>query len=385
MRLFILALILLSGTISPIFPLHDASARHKSFQNLPTRASDAATGSELEAILRSLPLVERENRIFAEITSGNIPDFLRQLTPVTTTRVVNGTEYTITYHAAPDYLAVGSDEDYFLMPMTPLLAQRLANALGFTMPTRRMVDQIWQAAPLKLNPQPIPPSDQMNTIPVMFTHNTMVREQRDTHIQQHPPGTLVAGHKKDVIISNRIYTTANSVVIYGWHYTNGNPIQPVFAGHGETYADYSHGIRAVADSVWLNGETVHIRQIVQHPDLHVLLSDEGGIPEPYYHVETTSSNPVENDELPEAILLEQNFPNPFNNQTRFRYHLPQSAYVQVSIYTIAGQQIEMLENSFRVAGTYELGWDATGLASGVYISSLAVEGERVSRAMLLIK
>ncbi|MCH8524264.1 MAG: hypothetical protein LAT52_06920, partial [Balneolales bacterium] len=150
MRLFILALILLSGTISPIFPLHDASARHKSFQNLPTRASDAATGSELEAILRSLPLVERENRIFAEITSGNIPDFLRQLTPVTTTRVVNGTEYTITYHAAPDYLAVGSDEDYFLMPMTPLLAQRLANALGFTMPTRRMVDQIWQAAPLKL-------------------------------------------------------------------------------------------------------------------------------------------------------------------------------------------------------------------------------------------
>jgi len=172
---------------------------------LPDRPTDALTGSELEPVLRTMSLTDRENRIFSEITAGNVPDFLRSLTTVTTSRTLNGTEYTLSYHVTPDYLALGSDDDYFLMPMTPVLAQRLANAIGFTLPTRRMVDQIWQAAPLKLNPQPIPPSDQMTTIPVMFTHNNTVQEQRNTHLAQHPLGTLVAGHKKDVILSNRIY------------------------------------------------------------------------------------------------------------------------------------------------------------------------------------
>lgn len=273
------------------YTTENATAGHPPFSNLPVRADDALSGTQLEAELRNLPLTARENRIFAEFTAGNIPDFLRTFQPVTTTATINGTAFTLTYHTSPDYLALGSDDDYFLMPMTPLLAQRLANTLGFTMPTRRMVDQIWLAAPLRLSPQPIPPSDQMTTIPVMFTHHTMVREQRDTHLAQHPPGTLVAGHKKDVIISNRIFAQTSRVVIYGWHQLNGTPIQPVFAGHGELYADYSHGIRAIADTVQLNGESMHIRHILQDATLHPLLSDEGPIPLPFYPLETTARVP----------------------------------------------------------------------------------------------
>lgn len=260
---------------------------------LPERPADAPTGSQVEEQLRNLSLQNRENAIFSEIMSGNIPDFLREMVEVSTTRTINGTEYTLQYQVLPDYLALGSDDDYFLMPMTPLLAQRLCNVLSCSLPTRRMVDQIWQAAPLKLTPQPIPPSDQMTTIPVMYTHHQMVLDQRVDAIETHPPGTLVAGHKKDVIVSNRIYNQPppGRVVIYGWHNPDGSPIQPVYSGHSETYADYSHGIRAVRDTVLINGEPAGIRDILSHSDLHVLLSDEGPIEFPFYPLETTLRTP----------------------------------------------------------------------------------------------
>lgn len=260
---------------------------------LPDRLPDAPTGSMLEAQLRTRSLTDREQAIFAAITSGNIPDFLRNLVEITTTRTIGGNSVTLSYWVIPDYMAIGSDDDFFRIPMTPILAQRLCQELRCTLPTRRMVDQIWQSAPLKLNPQPIPPSDQMTTIPVMFTHHQMVQEQRDTHQGVHPAGTLVAGHKKDVILSNRIYSqpAPRRVVIYGWHYTSGTPIQPVYSGHAETYADYSHGIRAVRDTMLLNGEPVSARDILRHPEWHVLLSDEGVLPLPFYPLANTLSVP----------------------------------------------------------------------------------------------
>jgi hypothetical protein len=260
---------------------------------VPSRSVEAPTGSQLEAQLRGLSLAAREDAIFTAVTSGNIPDFLRNMVVVSTSATISGTAYTLEYAVLPDYFAIGSDEDFFRIPMTPLLAQRICNALNCTLPTRRMVDQIWQAAPLKLNPQTIPPSDQMTTIPVMYTHHQMVQEQRNTHLGQHPAGTLVAGHKKDVILSNRIYTQSppRRVVIYGWHYTSGTPIQPVYAGHGETYADYSHGIRTVLDTMRLNGQLISVRDLLKSPDLHVLLSDEGVIELPFYPLASTITVP----------------------------------------------------------------------------------------------
>ena len=124
----------------------------------------------------------------------------------------------------------------------------------------------------------------MTTIPVMYDHHLMVWEQREPELEEHPLGTLTAGHKREVVISNRIYNQPppGRVVIYGWHQLNGTPIQPLYSGHAETYADYSHGIRLVQDSITVNGEPALIRELLQHPDRHTLLSDEGQIPLPYY-------------------------------------------------------------------------------------------------------
>lgn len=261
---------------------------------VPPRPSGAMSGSEFVNLIWSMPQDQREEQIYAQVVSGNIPNFMRQLKTINALVNIGGTNYTATYFVIPDYLAVGSDSNYFLTPMTPLLAQRICNALNSTLPTKKMVDQIYSSAPCKLKPQPIPPTPQMTTVPVFSQHNDSVKALRFPVLNQHPFGTLVGGTKKDVIISNRIYQNLNPntpkpVVIYGWHQLNGQPIQPVYNGHGETYADYSHGIRLVLDSVVVNGESKTFTQLLADPVLCILVSDEGTILKPYYTLSGTTT------------------------------------------------------------------------------------------------
>ncbi len=256
---------------------------------LPSRATDALSGSEIKSQIENLSVEDREEEIFNQILAGNIPDFLRDLVPISYSKTIDDSVYAVTYYVLPDYLALGSNSDYFLMPMTPILAQKLSNSLDYMLPTKQMVDQIWSNASIKLSPSPITASPQMTTIPVMWDHNVTVNAQRAEKLNEYPLGALVAGHKKDVIISNRIYgNSTKRVVIYGWHYLNGTPIQPVYAGHGESYADYSHGIRLVRDSVLINNQLYRISEVLQNPAIASLFSDEGAIRKPFYPLEGTS-------------------------------------------------------------------------------------------------
>lgn len=255
--------------------------------NLPPRPADAPTGSEFATIITPMPAPgsspERENTIYAQIASGNVPDFLRTLVAVTTNKVINGINHTVTYHVTPDYMAVGTDTNYFLMPMTPLLGQRLADLLGCSLPTRKMVDNIWTKSAVKLAPAPITASPAMITVPVFDQHNSMVRTQRLQQIAAHPLGALVGGDKKDVIISTLIYNGLNlnvpkPVVIYGWHNLNGTHIQNSYNGHEETYADYSHGIRLVQMNITVDGISKTLTNVLTDPNLAGLVSDDTFFP-----------------------------------------------------------------------------------------------------------
>jgi hypothetical protein len=253
--------------------------------NVPPRATNALTGGQFVSVITPLsapPPPDRENWIYAQVASGNVPSFMRNLVAVTTNSVIGGINHTVTYYVTPDYMAIGSDADYFLEPMTPLLAQRLADLLGCSLPTRKMVNDIWTKAVVKLSPAPIPPSAAMTTVPVFDQHNSMVRTQRLQQIAAHPLGALVGGDKKDVIISTLIYNNLHGgvpkpVVIYGWHQSNGSPIQQAYNGHEETYADYSHGIRFVQNAIMVDGAANTIASILTNTVLHPLLSDEGVI------------------------------------------------------------------------------------------------------------
>lgn len=254
--------------------------------NLPARNPAAYNGTQIVNLLTPLSLSAREDSIFEQVMTGNVPDFQRTLVQVSDTETVAASPVVIRYYVLPDYLALGCDSDYFLCPMTPLLAQRIADATATSLPTRKMVNQIWQQAPCKLAPQTIAPSPQMTTVPVFATHNGMVWTSRSAQIASHPLGTLTGGDKKDVIISNQIYghPSPGRVVIYGWHQLSGSPIQPLYYGHEETYADYSHGIRLVQNDVWVDGSASTVQDVLASASLNVLLSDEGVIDTPRYPV-----------------------------------------------------------------------------------------------------
>ena len=134
--------------------------------NLPERPREAPSGSEFVKQVTSLSLAEREKAILSQILSGNVPNFLRKLVPVRTMAYANGLTNTATFYVTPDYLAIGSDQDYFLAPISPNTAQQIADSLNCSLPTPKMVDVIYTSAELKLVPSPISPSPAMTTVGV---------------------------------------------------------------------------------------------------------------------------------------------------------------------------------------------------------------------------
>jgi hypothetical protein len=248
--------------------------------NVPSRPANAPNGTQFTNIIVAMPTptstsTERENWIYDQVVSGNVPNWLRTLKPIS----VSAGGHTATYYVIPDYLAIGSDQDYFLEPTTPLLAQRLCDRLGCTLPTRKMVNQIWTNAAVKLAPSTIPADPDMITVPYFAQHNAAVRAQRNAVTNSFPLGALVGGTKKDVILSNLIYSNLQvsvpkPVVIYGWHYLTGIPIQGAVNVHEETYADYSHGTRLVQMNMIVDGAPNTVTNVLTTPTLATLLSDE---------------------------------------------------------------------------------------------------------------
>lgn len=91
------------------------------------------------------------------------------------------------------------------------------------------------------------------------------------------------------------------------------------------------------------------------------------------------------EELPRALQLMQNYPNPFNNNTIFEFTIPNEGFTELSVYTILGQRISVAVSDVLPAGTYRIPYNASGLASGVYLYRLTHNERSVSRKFLLIK
>lgn len=244
---------------------------------LPPRPADAPSGSTFASNIATLDVAAREAAVLTEVQRGNLPAFWRRFVEV---RVPSAS-----FWVAPDYLAIGSDDDYLLMPLTPATAQRIADLLDCVLPTKKMVDAIYQTASLKLEPLPIPPSKEMTTAPVFAQHNATVRTQRAAAVAAHPLGALVAGHKKDIVLTPRLATAPGKVAIYGWHRADGRPIQPLYLGHTSAWVDYSHGVRLVRRAMTVGDTPTTVEAVLADPQRCALLSDEGPIATPRYPVE----------------------------------------------------------------------------------------------------
>ena len=240
---------------------------------LPPRAAEALSGSAFAQRVSGMPPGEREEEIRAQFASGNVPGFWRTFVDVKVTRTIGRDEHTVVLRVAPEYLAIGSDEDFFLAPVTSLTAQTLADSVDCSLPTRRMVDDIHAAAPVKLTPSPMPPGPAMTTVAAFREHNEIVRGQRT--LQELPAGSLVSGHKKDIVLTPQLTGAPGKVAIYGWHRADGTAIQPLYLGHTAAWVDYSHGARFVQRALMVDGRPSTIEAVLADPSLAALLSDEG--------------------------------------------------------------------------------------------------------------
>lgn len=95
---------------------------------------------------------------------------------------------------------------------------------------------------------------------------------------------------------------------------------------------------------------------------------------------------VSDDELiNKSFLLSQNYPNPFNPTTVISYRLPVTSKATLRVYNVLGNEVATLVDEYKPAGSYEIVFDALGLASGIYYYQLSAENFFETKKMIYLK
>lgn len=84
-------------------------------------------------------------------------------------------------------------------------------------------------------------------------------------------------------------------------------------------------------------------------------------------------------EIPKAYELFSNYPNPFNPATKIRFSIPRSTYTKLTIFNVTGKAVAVLVNENVSPGKYEVDWDASQSASGVYYYMLEADGFKATK------
>lgn len=243
---------------------------------IPPRENEFLTASAFIKLIDSLSFNERENLIYNEFEKGNIPSYYRNLINIKSKFFdAQGNEHELVYQVMPDYLAIGSDEDYCRIPMSPITAQKIADLYGAILPTQKLVDDIYKNSSIKLEPVTYYPKDNNNEKIFMFVkHNAAIDSQLTS--ESYKQGDLIGGIKKDVVICGLLADTnrVNHVSIYGWHRLDGKAIQPLTNIHKNSYVDYSHGVRLINNEALLDGKIIKISDLLKDKILYKIVSDE---------------------------------------------------------------------------------------------------------------
>jgi hypothetical protein len=192
---------------------------------------------------------EREILFLKEFFSGNVPSWMSQLVKLTITKG----DLSITMCVAPDYMSMGSNEDYLRFPLTPIAGVVAANKLGMALPTKSIVDDIYNEASTNGKTIHIPGLNQaagdgmwQMGAGFYYYHNWKIKEK----LTSSDEGKLIAGHKKDPIISSFCANKPADLDFFGYY---SGPHQPTQTNphHPANFADYSHGIRLIHKQMWV--------------------------------------------------------------------------------------------------------------------------------------
>ncbi len=286
---------------------------------IPPRATNAPTGSAFMEQLRTLMgevhglsgqelerrRAQAEEMIFQEVRRGNMPDFMRpeNYRQITVQRTIGGKTVEVTIRVCPDYLAIGRNDDYVLVPINPRTAQRIADQFGLALPTQSVVDMLddeakrtggylgFFGAPTLargvINPRTERPAIEgeagarwnnqkygfyegrwMLSPEFTLEQNRLIREARTA---AGDPAGIRSGHKKDVVYDIRAIpdpAKGPRVVIYH------RGIQGLSDIHEVTYHDYSHGIRFLDGNVRVTITQADGSQRTEEMDMATLLNSQ---------------------------------------------------------------------------------------------------------------
>jgi len=90
-------------------------------------------------------------------------------------------------------------------------------------------------------------------------------------------------------------------------------------------------------------------------------------------------------ELPKEVRLHNNYPNPFNPSTQIAFDLPRESHVTLEVYNILGERVALLVDEVRGAGYHQVRFDASGLASGIYLYRMTANNVTLMNKMVLMK
>jgi hypothetical protein len=98
------------------------------------------------------------------------------------------------------------------------------------------------------------------------------------------------------------------------------------------------------------------------------------------------TNSKADNSIPLKFNLSQNYPNPFNPVTKIKYELPRNINVTIKVYDLLGREVTtLINNEFRNAGNYEIEWNGSNYASGVYFYRIQAGDFTDVKKMVLIK
>lgn len=217
-----------------------------------------------------------------------------------------------------------------------------------------------------------------------FNYGTGTGDDRASSIKFKNNKIYVSGTSQDAPngIYTKIYEQNEGVIIQTWD----RVFYPSFT-KSDTYGSMNKASKIELDS---SGNLIVIAFAWNNTESKFAVIKYDSLGNVLYTIDETqtdnlSTSIITEQNSPEQYELGQNFPNPFNPNTKIYYSIPKEGNVRISVYNIAGQEIADLVNEFKSSGQYEIEFDGSNYASGIYFYKIESGEFSDTRRMILAK
>jgi hypothetical protein len=127
------------------------------------------------------------------------------------------------------------------------------------------------------------------------------------------------------------------------------------------------------------------QQPLEYSDVMIITTSHPDYPNFFITMQGTGlpGNAQDFDEITQLNKITGNYPNPFNPSTTIIYSLNSSAEVELAIYNLRGEKLEIIETGYKAAGEHQVVWQADQYAAGIYLAKL-IAGDSISEHKLIL-